>query len=133
MTDMHAPKADASQQEPVTEENVLNRNEAMATQTTNSEETVTPIVAEATTEVSALSCADIIARVKELAEAPLDATKEELDYLKQTFYKLRRIAIENAREAHIANGGAYEDFKVDSAEEDEYKAAQYRKVKEEAK
>ena len=123
MTDMHAPKADASQQEPVTEENVLNRNEAMATQTTNSEETVTPIVAEATTEVSALSCADIIARVKELAEAPLDATKEELDFLKQTFYKLRRIAIENAREAHIANGGAYEDFKVDSAEEDEYKAA----------
>lgn len=121
MTDTHAPNADAIQQEPVTEENTLIQNEA----TTNQEGTITEDVVTScyTATETPATCADIIARVKELAEAPLSATKEELDHLKQTFYKLHRIAVENAREAHLANGGVPEDFKVDSSEEDEYKAA----------
>ena len=69
------------------------------------------------------STADIIIRVKEIAEAPLSASKEELDQLKQTFYKLHRAAVEAARQAHIDNGFAPEDFKVDSTDENEYKAA----------
>ena len=69
------------------------------------------------------SVADIIIRVKELAENPLDATKEELEQLKQTFYKLHRASVEAARQAHLDNGLAPEDFKTDNTEENEYKAA----------
>lgn len=67
--------------------------------------------------------ADIIIRVKELAQDPLNASKEELEQLKQAFYKLHRAAVEAARQAHLEGGFAPEDFKVDSTEENEYKAA----------
>ena len=69
------------------------------------------------------STADIIIRIKELAQAPLNAQKEELETLKQTFYKLHRAAVEAARQAHLDNGFEPEDFKVDNTEENEYKAA----------
>ena len=69
------------------------------------------------------STADIIIRIKELAQDPLTASKEELEQLKQTFYKLHRIAVEAARQAHLDNGFTPEDFKFDSAEEEEYKSA----------
>ena len=67
--------------------------------------------------------ADVIIRVKEIAQAPLEASKDELEQLKQTFYKLHRAAVEAARQAHLDKGFAPEDFKVDSTEENEYKAA----------
>ena len=66
---------------------------------------------------------DIIIRVKEMAQDPLNASKEELEQLKQTFYKLHRAAVEAARQAHLDNGFAPEDFKADNTEENEYKAA----------
>lgn len=69
------------------------------------------------------STADIIIRIKELAQDPLTASKEELEQLKQTFYKLHRIAVEAARQAHLDNGFAPEDFKFESEEEEEYKSA----------
>ena len=69
------------------------------------------------------STADIIIRIKELAQDPLTASKEELEQLKQTFYKLHRIAVEAARQAHLDNGFAPEDFKFERAEEEEYKSA----------
>ena len=69
------------------------------------------------------STTDIIIRVKEIAQDPLNASKEELDQLKQTFYKLHRATVDAARQAHLDNGFAPEDFKVDSTEENEYKAA----------
>ncbi len=69
------------------------------------------------------STADVIIRIKEIAQDPLNASKEELDQLKQTFYKLHRAAVEAARQAHVENGFEPADFKVDNTEEDEYKAA----------
>ena len=69
------------------------------------------------------STADIIIRVKALAADPLNASKEELEQLKQAFYKLHRAAVEAARQAHVANGFELADFKVDATEEEEYKAA----------
>lgn len=113
MTDTHDPKADAALQKPTTEENVLIQNEATEQQVVDQ---------TSQEEVSALSCAEIIARVKELAEDPLAASKEELDSLKQQFYKQHRAAVEEAKEAHIANGYELETFKPDTTEEDEYKA-----------
>ena len=67
--------------------------------------------------------ADVIIRVKEIGQDPLNASKEELEQLKQTFYKLHRAAVEAARQEHLENGFAPEDFKVDSTEENDYKAA----------
>ena len=66
---------------------------------------------------------DVIIRVKEIAQDPLNASKEELEQLKQTFYKLHRAAVEAARQAHLDNGFDPEDFKVDSTDESDYKAA----------
>ena len=67
--------------------------------------------------------ADIIIRIKEIAQDPLNVSKEELEQLKQTFYKLHRATVDAARQAHIEEGGLPEDFKVDNNEENEYKAA----------
>ena len=67
--------------------------------------------------------ADVIIRVKEIGQDPLNASKEELEQLKQTFYKLHRAAVEAARQEHLDNGFTPEDFKVDSTEENDYKAA----------
>lgn len=113
MTDTHEPKADVTLQMPITEENVLIQNGATEQQ-----------VIEQTRqeEVSNLSCAEVIARVKELAEDPLTASKEELDSLKQQFYKQHRAVVDAAKEAHLANGYELDTFKPDTTEEDEYKA-----------
>ena len=67
--------------------------------------------------------ADIIIRIKEIAQDPLNVSKEELEQLKQTFYKLHRATVDAARQAHIEEGGLPEDFKADNNEENEYKAA----------
>ena len=64
------------------------------------------------------TCADVIAKVKVLAEDPLNAAKEELDQLKQLFYKLHRTDVAAKREAYIAEGGVPEEFHVDTAEEE---------------
>lgn len=113
MTDTHEPKADVTLQMPITEENVLIQNGATEQQ-----------VIEQTRqeELSNLSCAEVIARVKELAEDPLTASKEELDSLKQQFYKQHRAVVDAAKEAHLANGYELDTFKPDTTEEDEYKA-----------
>ena len=67
--------------------------------------------------------ADIIIRIKEIAQDPLSVSKEELEQLKQAFYKSHRATIDAARQAHLEEGGLPEDFKADNSEENEYKAA----------
>ena len=99
------PSAEALQQETVAEETIQTQQEQSAEQRTYN------------------TTADIIIRVKEMAQDPLNASKEELEQLKQSFYKLHRAAVEAARQAHLDNGLAIEDFKADNADENEYKAA----------
>lgn len=99
------PTAEELQQENVAAETIETQHEPTAEQRTYE------------------NTADIIIRVKEMGEAPLNASKEELDQLKQSFYKLHRAAVEAARQAHLDNGFAPEDFKVDSTDEEVYKAA----------
>ena len=99
------PSAEALQQETVAEETIQTQQEQSAEQRTYN------------------ITADIIIRVKEMAQDPLNASKEELEQLKQSFYKLHRAAVEAARQAHLDNGLAIEDFKADNADENEYKAA----------
>ena len=103
-------------------ENQNSTNEVLLQESTIEQGIETPqeqIVEQNTYE----STADIIIRIKELAQSPLEASKEELDQLKQTFYKLYRATVEAARKAHLDNGFAPEDFKADNADENEFKAA----------
>lgn len=53
---------------------------------------------------------EILNRLNELAQDAENASKQELDSLKQTFYKLHNAEQEAARKAFIENGGAAEDF-----------------------
>ena len=53
---------------------------------------------------------DVIARLHKISIQEEPADKVELDILKQTFYRLRNIEIENARKAHEENEGSLETF-----------------------
>lgn len=69
------------------------------------------------------TCEDVVARVQVLAQDALSASKEELDLLKQTFYKLFHAKVDAAREAYVAANETTEGFKPDNTVEEEYKAA----------
>ena len=105
MMENQNPSAEAQQQKIVAAEPIMAQQEQTAVQRTYN------------------NTADIIIRVKEMTQDPLNASKEELEQLKQTFYKLHRAAVEAARQAHLDNGFAPEDFKADNTDENEYKAA----------
>ncbi|MBR5541303.1 MAG: DUF349 domain-containing protein [Bacteroides sp.] len=67
------------------------------------------IVAVEATTTPIQSKEDVIVRLQEINQEEL-ANKAELDILKQSFYRLRNIEIENARKAHEENGGSPETF-----------------------
>lgn len=52
----------------------------------------------------------ILSRLKELAKNAEDASKHELDSLKQTFYKLHNTELEAAKKLFIESGGTEEEF-----------------------
>ena len=56
------------------------------------------------------SKAEIIERLKELAQDIESATKSELDFLKQNFYKLHKAETDAAQKAFVENGGSENDF-----------------------
>lgn len=67
---------------------------------------------------------EVIARVKELAEADAPAEKQELDALKQAFYKIHKANVAAARAQFIENGGESEAFlPAPNVLEDDFKAA----------
>ena len=67
---------------------------------------------------------EVVARVKELAEADAPAEKQELDALKPAFYKIHKANVAAARAQFIENGGEPEAFlPTPNVLEDEFKAA----------
>ena len=108
MTEMLDPMANETSQQPVNQEN----NSTLSENTTLEVNNANP-----------LTCEEIVAKVKVLAQDPLNASKEELEKLKQLFYKQYRTNVEVAREAYIAANETAEGFKYDNAVEEEYKAA----------
>lgn len=108
MTEMLDPMANETSQQPVNQEN----NSTLSENTTLEVNNANP-----------LTCEEIVAKVKVLAQDPLNASKEELEKLKQLFYKQYRANVEAAREAYIAANETAEGFKYDNAVEEEYKAA----------
>lgn len=53
---------------------------------------------------------EVIARLEEINEDACNAEKQEIDFLKQNFYKLHKAEQEAALKAHIENGGTPENF-----------------------
>ena len=67
---------------------------------------------------------EVVARVMELAEADAPAEKQELDALKQAFYKIHKANVAAARAQFIENGGESEAFlPAPNVLEDDFKAA----------
>ena len=87
---------DSNEIRPLTETAILEAAEV----TVAIEATATPIQSKE----------DVIARLQEISQQEAPANKAELDALKQSFYRLRNIEIENARKTHEENGASLETF-----------------------
>ena len=87
---------DSNEIRPLTETAILEAAEV----TVAIEATATPIQSKE----------DVIARLQEISQQEEPANKAELDALKQSFYRLRNIEIENARKTHEENGTSLETF-----------------------
>ena len=65
----------------------------------------------------------MLLRLKEVAQDAENANKQELDGLKQTFYKIHNAEIEAAKKTFVENGGAEEEFIAQSSGvEEEFKS-----------
>ncbi|MBR1542381.1 MAG: DUF349 domain-containing protein [Bacteroidaceae bacterium] len=105
---MTAEVPEAVNQEPAAEETVA--EEALETLETS-------VVEESAHK---LSKEEILAKMKEIAEDVANASKADIDTLKQNFYKLHNAEIEAAKKAFIENGGDEADFvpEKDTLEDD---------------
>ncbi|MDD3037097.1 DUF349 domain-containing protein [Bacteroides sp.] len=84
------------------------------------EEIITEIQPEVTSKFPTKE--EILKRLKELAQDADNASKQEIDSLKQTFYKLHNAELEVARKQFVENGGILEDFvPEEDSEENEFK------------
>lgn len=80
-----------------------------------STETTVPEVQEEDAPVQATK-ESILGELKQLAAKAEEASKQELDSLKQTFYKLHNAELETAKKQFIEDGGTEEDFMPKSDE-----------------
>ena len=82
------------------------------------------IVEKPTENASKLSSKEeVLLRLKEVAQDAENANKQELDGLKQTFYKIHNAEIEAAKKTFVENGGAEEEFIAQSSGvEEEFKS-----------
>ena len=108
--------------ETVVAETVTDGQPSEMEETLNTEETIEE--AEATTYVMRDTREEVIARLKEIAEAGDVSDKAELDALKLNFYKLHRVANDAAFAAWVEAGNDAEAFVPErNTLEDEYKEA----------
>mgnify|MGYP000530823229 FL=1 len=82
------------------------------------------IVEKPTENASKLSSKEeVLLRLKEVAQDAENANKQELDGLKQTFYKIHNAEIEAVKKTFVENGGAEEEFIAQpSGVEEEFKS-----------
>ena len=82
------------------------------------------IVEKPTENASKLSTKEeVLLRLKGVAQDAENANKQELDGLKQTFYKIHNAEIEAAKKTFVENGGAEEEFIAQpSGVEEEFKS-----------
>ena len=122
---------------PMSEEKINELNAAEAPveateQTANiaNEETVEQVAAAAeNTSARALPTTKegVIERLKEIVAEGQDVDRNEIELLKQTYYKLHNASILATREAFLANGGKVEEFMpAPDPEEENFKAQMVR-------
>lgn len=61
-------------------------------------------------EATTMTREDIIARIRTLIERPVEEVKDEIDNLKQNYYKAKRTDVENAYKAYIESGKPENEF-----------------------
>lgn len=107
MTDTHDTNLPEMQVELEEEKQAAEVSET-ATAETPAEETSTENTTETT--VQRLTKAEVIERLKAIADDVENVPKTEIDSLKQTFYKLHNAEQEAARKKFVDDGGAPEDY-----------------------
>ena len=126
MMDAHDTNLPLNQGELEEEKKTVEVSEAITeTPTEEGTEKVTEeVTAEVQTEAAPKPATkeDVLNRLKELAQDSENANKQEIDNLKQSFYKLHNAELEAAKKQFIDNGGAAEDFTPkDDPTEEEFK------------
>ena len=126
MMDAHDTNLPLNQGELEEEKKTVEVSEAITeTPTEEGTEKVTEeVTAEVQTEAAPKPATkeDVLNRLKELAQDSENANKQEIDNLKQSFYKLHNAELEAAKKQFIDNGGAAEDFiPKDDPTEEEFK------------
>lgn len=109
MMDSHDTNLPLEQGKLEEEKNVNEVAESQA-HTTSEIETVEPNQAANTPKTSK---EEIIERLREIAADAENANKQEVDALKQNFYKLHKALQENAKKVFVEGGGAPEDFRYE--------------------
>lgn len=74
------------------------------------EQEQTNVVETTVTETSQMSRCEILERVKVIVTAPVDEVKDEIENLKQNYYKVKRNEVEVAFKAHIESGLPENEF-----------------------
>ncbi len=96
-------------------EEVVSAGETEPTVETKTEGNIEEKTSEAEIPVSSkliLSKDEILDKLSELLDAPADKTKNEVESLKQAFYKIHRGEVEELKKAFIESGGEEKDFIV---------------------
>ena len=118
MMDSHDTNQPLNQGELEEEKKTVEVSETIAE--TPAEETNAEKQAETTPRLTTKE--EVLARLKELALNAESAGKQELDSLKQSFYKLHNAELEAAKKQFIENGGSEEDYvPQNDAIEEEFK------------
>ena len=126
MMDAHDTNLPLNQGELEEEKKTVEVSEAITeTPTEEGTEKVTEeVTAEVQTEAAPKPATkeDVLNRLKELVQDSENANKQEIDNLKQSFYKLHNAELEAAKKQFIDNGGVAEDFTPkDDPTEEEFK------------
>lgn len=90
------------------EEKEITQTEVTVTQSESSVET--PETEKKAVETTQPTKTDILNKLKDIASNVENISKQELDGLKQAFYKLHNAEVEAAKNAFIEDGGREEDF-----------------------
>ena len=90
---------------------------------TNGQAVEKPVVSSETTVANAptgkLTKDEILSKLRNLVDEPVNAVRDEIDSLKQAYYKIRKTEIEELKKNFIEQGGNVKDFTVP---EDKYEA-----------
>ena len=106
MMDAHDTNQPLNQGELEEEKKTVEVSEAMTE--TPAEEMTAEVQPEATPKPATKE--DVLNRLKELAKDAENANKQEIDNLKQSFYKLHNAELEAEKAQFINDGGTVEDF-----------------------